>query len=580
MKKAAVVIGVKKTGALPLLDSCIPDARLVSTWLTGEGFDVHLICDEQKAVTVADVFQEMEALITKKCDQLVVYFTGHGFLNNHSEFWMLSGAPQNANEAICLDENIEYARECGIANVVFIADTCRSTPQSLQVDRVRGGLIFPNASEASLISAEIDRYFATLPGNPAFEISLGESVPRHQGIFTGCFLQAYQQPDTGMIRRVEAEGQVLQVVPNRTLKDYLRREVPRVMLSKFIPFTQLPDARVESGENVYIGRAAKINYVPKGPGMTVRSLPDVRDRANLDLARVFEMTADVPAEVSEAIDAVPGQSGFNAYVNFIGKAQTTGPEHFETQTGFKVIGAGVSEVHGLHMPEEHGIAADGTAFVRLFPKTYDHDIDSVIIRLADGSGTVLAGIQGYIGTVMVEKGLVVNVSYTPSANSGRWPEYNAKRKKVEKLRAIVASAARFGVFSVDKENAARIASQIRMEKGVDPTLGLYAAYAYAEAGIRREVIDIMEYMSYDINAVLFDIAMLVGSSSYPSLSRLPVAPFCPMLAQGWNLLRVKRMKVPAAVVEASDYLLPALWTTFNPRGMDLILRAVREGRIS
>jgi hypothetical protein len=53
-----------------------------------------------------------------------------------------------------------------------------------------------------------------------------------------------------------------------------------------------------------------------------------------------------------------------------------------------------------------------------------------------------------------------------------------------------------------------------------------------------------------------------------------------MLSQGWALLRVKRVKVPPVVEEAADYLLPALWTTFDSTGMDLILKAIHEGRIS
>ena len=44
---------------------------------------------------------------------------------------------------------------------------------------------------------------------------------------------------------------------------------------------------------------------------------------------------------------------------------------------------------------------------------------SVLLRFREGSGTVLAALKGYIATVLVEAGKVVNVSYVPSQNSWR-----------------------------------------------------------------------------------------------------------------------------------------------------------------
>jgi hypothetical protein len=193
----------------------------------------------------------------------------------------------------------------------------------------------------------------------------------------------------------------------------------------------------------------------------------------------------------------------------------------------------------------------------------------------------LAGINNYIGTVIVENGRVVNVNYVPSDNSYRWHEYAGERARLEKLRAIVAAAARYGVFRVDRENASEIAGQIRYLKSIDPTLGLYAAYAYAEVGLRDQVQSVMDYMTGDLSASLFDVAMLTGTLAGSQVrSPYTVVPFCPMLSQGWTLLRVKRAKVPPAAEEASNHLLPALWTTFDPTGMNLILRAIHERRIS
>jgi hypothetical protein len=50
-----------------------------------------------------------------------------------------------------------------------------------------------------------------------------------------------------------------------------------------------------------------------------------------------------------------------------------------------------------------------------------------------------------------------------------------------------------------------------------------------------------------------------------------------MLTQGWQLLRVKEVSLLERVEKARDDLRQALWTTFGPRGMDLIFSAIQAG---
>jgi hypothetical protein len=48
-----------------------------------------------------------------------------------------------------------------------------------------------------------------------------------------------------------------------------------------------------------------------------------------------------------------------------------------------------------------------------------------------------------------------------------------------------------------------------------------------------------------------------------------------MLTQGWQLLRVRDVRLYEDVQMARDDLRPAPWTTIGPRGMESIARAVR-----
>src|SRR6185295_12020013 len=104
-----------------------------------------------------------------------------------------------------------------------------------------------------------------------------------------------------------------------------------------------------------------------------------------------------------------------------------------------------------------------------------------VIRLEDGRGIPLAIIPEYIGTVSLEEGRVVNVSYTPSRNSNRYTDYQPVAEEVEKRRAVIAVASRKGHFLLDPAKASEDAAYLRTLKNLDPTLGIYAAYAYSQA---------------------------------------------------------------------------------------------------
>ncbi|AUB79801.1 caspase family protein [Candidatus Thiodictyon syntrophicum] len=577
MNKAAIVIGVNRTGNLPVLAAAVTGAVKVGDWLRREGFHVEKCLDTRGPVTAADLFQKIAELVDQgTLEQLVVYFSGHGFLNNGSEHWMLSGAPADPNQAVSLAESALLARECGIPSVVFISDACRSVPQDLRADRVRGSLIFPNQGAAAGVEVEVDRFLATLPGDPALEMPLPDSAGQFEGIYTTCFLKAFQQPDPDMIRTLSVEGKTVRVVPNRGLKAYLRREVNQLAQDKAIRLRQLPQSIVESGEACYLGRVApRRSAAARGlaapPMPTVLSVTDV---ARFELRRSAE-NGPAAASFSIAMQDTPARSAFDASLAVIERADA--PGHFETQTGFAVVGAEVAAVHGIGVGAE--VVTPGgpgaPALVRVHPGA--RPTGSLILRFADGSGTLLATLNGFVGSLVVDGGRVMSLSYVPADNNWRWADYQQQRPRLERLRAVVAAAAGLGVFQLDRDRAAAMADEIRYLKCIDPSLGLYAAYAYSDAGLRERIRSVQEYLRGDLGADLFDIAMLAGT-----LSGRPAGavPGCPMLTQGWGLLRVKGVHLPLALAAAGEHLRSALWTTFESAGMDIIEAAFHQGELT
>src|SRR5438128_8370492 len=102
-----------------------------------------------------------------------------------------------------------------------------------------------------------------------------------------------------------------------------------------------------------------------------------------------------------------------------------------------------------------------------------------------------------------------NVSYVPSSNHWRWREYNQRREEINRLRAMVSLAVDRNTFRVrSNRDANALAERIRTEKGVDPTLGLYAAHAFSQAGNDEQIVSIIRYMRDDLHADLFDVRLL------------------------------------------------------------------------
>jgi hypothetical protein len=181
----------------------------------------------------------------------------------------------------------------------------------------------------------------------------------------------------------------------------------------------------------------------------------------------------------------------------------------------------------------------------------------------------------------VEKGVVTNVSYTPSRNSIRYREfYQYDEAEVEKRRAYAAAAAQRGQFRVNPQQAEAFGDYVRGMKSLDPTLGLYAIYSYFQVNMREQMESVLQYMESDalqtfgggsVRPVLFDAKLLADRIVPEALGAQPplVAPFCPMLTQGWSYL-FENVPIHPMIRKAGEYLLPGLWTTFTPEGVGLL----------
>jgi hypothetical protein len=115
-QRAAVVIGVNRASNLPILKAAVSGAEQVGNWLMGQNFEVKLLVDRNKHVKVQEIIDAIHAFVDcGTVTELVVYFSGHGFVNNYAEHWLLSEAPdENQNEAVNLYTSWYAAKWSGI----------------------------------------------------------------------------------------------------------------------------------------------------------------------------------------------------------------------------------------------------------------------------------------------------------------------------------------------------------------------------------------------------------------------------------------------------------------------------------
>ena len=322
----------------------------VAAWLRQEGFDVTKLTDATKPVVAKAIKKAVGKFVNAGTyDQLVLYFSGHGYWKNNAEIWLLSGAPNDPDEAVSWVETVELARDSGVPHVVIISDACRSIPQTVKAMRVRGSVVFPNRATNTRVQSKIDKLQASLTGASAYEVALSKTSKVKTSVFTYCLRNAYTKPDTNMILSVPVGAGIIEVVPNRRLEAFLKREVAAVLSSVTAVLEQQPVIDVMSDEPAYIGQVRRPptrprRRCPRRPSLEGQLMAPV---LVTDVARAA-VVAEIVPQAGLPIGRLRGMNrGAAAAVSrrFSTMRSTIEAPHavtrFESWTGFTVSGADV-----------------------------------------------------------------------------------------------------------------------------------------------------------------------------------------------------------------------------------------------
>lgn len=624
-----ICIGVDKVDGLTPLTAAAQGAIDFEAWAKSQNYSTTLFTDnEGQPVYTHEIFKEINRIVTGQiCTKLIIYFAGHGILKSpNQEQWLLTDARNNFNESINVAGSIDLARISGIPYIVFISDACRILPNELALTG-NGSVIFSTGN--SNRKSAIDLFYATRPGNVANEFSSKINSERF-GLFTKVLLEILNgshhdlincEPHTGMLIPLSSYTN-----PDMAHKYADLTPSEWVIKSPYIetPLVDLVEERAAAIKaTLNQSPDITIQYQANKPYLSIFA-PDIADttpsKTDAELAskhsseaKSFNSISDNFLEVKKTIqekskdDLNNGvQEPFGSYQKFtsvlkevesrqdmaslqydpksrlIKNAEkifaSRGKQSFETHTGFTIVGQKIADVlvKGNHLEIF-------TQYDAIQVRILDDTLLSALILLPGGKSIPVAILSGYIGTLVFEKGRLLTINYTPSGNTWRYGEFKEKEDEIKFARAFVASAANEGfnygkIFANEfKENGhwhyQEAGSLLRMQKAIDPSLGIYASYAYLQEGKTEEIQSVYNYMLMDNDTMPFDVAMLANNGLMQVNN---FAPFCPMLALGWAYRQKFEDFLHPDIREASLHLVPNLWTTFDKKGTRIISKLFEQ----
>jgi hypothetical protein len=561
-----VLIGVKKTGNLPELASVGQGVQWMADWLKSQHVPddrISVITDESGPVSLDMIKRAVKTQLKDDVEQIIVYFSGHGLFLRGGEYWLLTDAPDDPQAAVNLDGSVALARLCRVPHVVFISDACRTAGEGVQAQNISGGEIFPNPRDTEC-EAPVDIFFASALGKPSLEIG-------YTSAFTKALVSALNGEQPAVLEHAEEDNQTIGIVRPRPLGNFLKNELPKMLLAaKITTYTQVPFARYGSEPEAWLSKvplsgdnSRRLRAGGKPPKLTPPNLDSTVQRLLIEsqpVSRLPDASATF-AGAQELRDAVARN------------LESFGPDHFESQCGFKVRGATISYALSSEVPLF--VVDEQRTLVRAEPQ---HGARLAMLAFGDGSSVMLPAIPGYVCALLFTDGELTDVAYDPSSNTPLGMEDPAALQSVRELRSVIISSAQLGVFRLDQKSARDIAARISRNRLYDPTIAIFAAYAFTDLRMRQDLLDMYIALRDATHVRLFDVAMLARQLNDPMNITLSCGRF-PLLAQGWSLLNAYGVAMSGLLSDLQKHLKPALWTSFDAAGSEILRRAVTEGLV-
>lgn len=605
-----IAVGVDNPGVLSRLNGAAAGAIKVAEWLEkqkhlGVAVVSEVLTDTGDDKVSARNVRDAATRIMQgpALHLLIVYLAGHGFVRSGgSEYVLLSEFPEY-QEAIDVAATARNAKRVGVPHVVVITDACRSSADAFgPVGEINGSPVFKSGPVQGTMAGKVDVFFATEPSQTAKEY-------KGEGFFTKILLDALEYAPAE-VREAWPGGQ--EVIPAWRMEHYLETVVPARAFAHNPSFEQIPDFQVTSREPMFLA------YVPQdnsneGPAFMesprvlrkntrvfginikrssansdskLRITPESRRQALEQVVTLMKSSGDLvpPNVLSDAglLERVKSYRGVDVARLLHG-----------SRTGYSFFGVQVDSVTlDPMLKAEINTSDGGSVDLRLSGNLSEAKSASVIVRLGNGTTCILPFLAGYVGAVDLRTDHISSIAFaTNIRDTKRFGLFDQDEAKVRQQKEIASALASTGqLWRLAGEDAASYAAFVRKNKQLDPSLGIYASYAYALAGRDDDARSVYDwFVGYQqppfqdqlIAPIIFDVGMLGGAfiERLPA-QQYPLAPFCPMMGIGWSLLEsCGAGDLHPALAQAGRVRLSSEWTLFPTDKVQPLFDAFERGEL-
>lgn len=575
MEKCAIIIGINDTPGLPYLESPCSYARRMEQWAKGQGFETRLFTDtaditaEKSDIRLRDIMAAADELLKLNPKQLLVYFAGHGMeLEPGNDIWLLPGYQMWPDEAINLTKNRNVVFESGVDHVIFISDACRTVRQRDADRQVLGTSIFPSLHRVNY-DVVIDVLYSTWPKQAS--IDYRDEHGNYISIYSECLLECLHGKVKEVIRYVEDHGEeeAVPVVICPDLSKYLKKTVPVIIKEKTSRHQQ-PNSFVTSSEPIHVAR------------FNTSELPD--DDLKKQIIEEFETEASFPpAEtIKDRLDYIkkmPHKFAFKRelgrnidLIDSVHRSMVNEYSLPSNQTGIVIHGNKYPKIFTLRGNDESLLTdinyrdsfLNEVDVINFIDISNEKELPIIFVSNPRKTGYYpVTLLPFFITNVIFDKNEMISIDYYPTKGYRRMDAI-VNRTEIANRKAQIIAAASNGIFQGTEE----LGSYIRRYKSLDPTLGLFAAYAYFQNGKFEMVRSVYDYMKGESEPVLPEISLLNHLSDRRNESILINRnTILPMLTQGWSYIPLHENWITDRL---QNYLRPGLWTSFTPGGMEHI----------
>ncbi len=586
------------------LDGVLTSVKTLSEWAAGQGYDVVSIDDRVKRVTVDRIKDELAPIdpTTEERDakrlldrpRIVVYFCGHGLHAPQDQYWILSAGPSQPNDRISAVGFREMLATYGPKQIAIISDACRSAQV---VQGLASSVV--DAYQGATGAIQKDNFFSSQDGQASFAVPSKGGKPAYC-IFSSVLMRALSPPvDPDALDELYLETGRM-IVSSQSLATYLERNVPNAALD----VGKLQDPQCEPGF-----RPVKNRYVDFGP-------------CARPMARAMTKEEAIIAERSEAQNERINRS----------RSEWRRPYVDELQ---RLMGEVLWESINRHQRGPLLLSSNSDALQVEVPELVEFDTANYVIDnfqhrrrsnlwtvvakpFADSgrSGVAIAGAEDLYAAIPLHHRLwcaaVIDKGLGPEGSAGglellAWGDhYQPPPTELSAAEALKGLSAR----TLNAEDTAILAQDMRYLKHADPMYGIVAAYLYNAIGDVANIRRMCYYYKYHQQDVPFDIAMLAqlelkarGDGGFyvevPKVAQLPearrppnapdfvwertpaatvnVAGVSPLLRTGWQHIQTSRHPVHQKCWELTAHLTESPISTFQGRAIGArLIKIMRE----